>query len=259
MLFRSLADHQTHANVELFDAQAEADSAHRKGLLRLLQLQMKEQITGLRKSLPVRQLAMHFLPFGSEAELTDQLVEAGLTRACLGDPLPRKQTEFMTRRSEGKTRLGLVTQEIAALAARILEEHAGLQKKLTSAKAFPQVAQDIQAQVQRLLPKNFIIATPYAQLAHLPRYLKAATVRLDKLKADPARDTRLASDLAPLLHNYLRKHMEHLKARVTDARLEEFRWLLEELRVSLFAQELRTPMPVSVKRLQKAWDAYRNL
>ena len=212
-----------------------------------------------RKSLPVRQLAMLFMPFGSEAELTDQLVEAGLTRACLADPLPRKQAEFMTRRGEGKTRLGLVTQEIASLTARILEEHATLQKKLTGAKAFATVAQDIQAQVQRLLPNNFITATPYAQLAHLPRYLKAAAVRLDKLKSDPARDTRLAGDLAPLLQNYLRKHMEHLKARVTDARLEEFRWLLEELRVSLFAQELKTPMPVSVKRLQKAWDAWRNL
>ena len=143
--------------------------------------------------------------------------------------------------------------------ARILEEQQALTKKLASAKAYPAVVQDIQAQVARLMPRHFITATPYAQLAHLPRYFKAAGVRLDKLKTDPARDARLATELAPLMHNYLRKFQENAKARITDARLEEFRWLLEELRVSLFAQELKTPMPVSVKRLQKAWDAYRNL
>ena len=257
--YPAVVDHQTFVNVELIDAQGEAEAAHRRGLLRLLQLQMKEQIAGLKKSLPVRQLAMQFLPFGSEADLTNQLVEAGLARACLADPLPRKQAEFMARRGDAKIKLGLITQEIAALLGRILDELSTLNKKLAGAKAYPQVVQDIQSQVQRLLPKDFIIAMPYAQLAHVPRYLKAAVVRLDKLRTDPARDSRLASEFAPLMQNYLRKQQEHFKARVSDARLEEFRWLLEELRVSLFAQELKTPMPVSIKRLQKAWDAYRNL
>ena len=257
--YPALVDYQTHVNVELIDAQRDADLSHRQGVMRLLQLQMKEQLTGLRKTLPLRALGLQFLPFGGESELAQQLIEAGFARASLTDPLPRKQAEFMVRRSEAKLKLGLITQEIAALTGRILDEQQTLNKKLAGAKAYPQVVQDIQSQMQRLLPKNFIIATPYAQLAHLPRYLKAASVRLDKLRADPARDAKLASDLAPLQHNYLRKFQEHAKARVNDARLEEFRWLLEELRVSLFAQELKTPMPVSVKRLQKAWDAYRNL
>ena len=257
--YPAVVDHQTHVNVELIDAQADAEAAHRKGVMRLLHLQMKEQIAGLRKALPVRQLGMLFLPFGSETELTGQLIEAGLTRACLADPLPRKQADFITRRADAKVKLGLISQEIAGLIGRILDEHQTLSKKLGGAKAFPAVVQDIQSQTQRLLPKHFINAMPYAQLAHVPRYLKAAVVRLDKLRADPARDARLASDLAPLLQNYLRKQQEHFKARISDARLEEFRWLLEELRVSLFAQELKTPMPVSIKRLQKAWDAYRNL
>jgi ATP-dependent helicase HrpA len=257
--YPAVVDHQAFVNVELIDAQGEAEAAHRKGLMRLLQLQMKEQIVGLKKSLPVRQLGMQFLQFGSEADLTEQLVEAGLARACLADPLPRKQAEFMARRGDAKVKLGLITQEIASLVGRILDELSTLNKKLAGAKAYPTVVADIQAQVQRLLPKNFIVATPHAQLAHVPRYLKAAVVRLDKLRTDPARDTRQAADLAPLMQNYLRKQQEHFKARVSDARLEEFRWLLEELRVSLFAQELKTPMPVSVKRLQKAWDAYRNL
>ena len=98
-------------------------------------------------------------------------------------------------------------------------------------------------------------STLAAQLAHYPRYLKAIALRLDKLKAEPARDAQRLAEVAALQMPYLRE----LAARKgkADARLEEFRWLLEELRVSLFAQELRTPMPVSVKRLQKVWDALR--
>ena len=93
--------------------------------------------------------------------------------------------------------------------------------------------------------------TPWAQLAHLPRYLKAVTARLDKWRADPARDSARLAELRPLEQRFLRTLAE--RKGVADARLEEFRWLLEELRVSLFAQELRTPQPVSVKRLEKAW------
>ncbi|MBP8191367.1 MAG: DUF3418 domain-containing protein, partial [Aquabacterium sp.] len=88
-------------------------------------------------------------------------------------------------------------------------------------------------------------------LQHFPRYLKAITLRLDKLKRDPARDAQRLTELRPLDQRYTRR-LADLKG-VLDARTDEFRWLLEELRVSLFAQELRTPQPVSIKRLEKAW------
>src|SRR5690606_32043486 len=112
---------------------------------------------------------------------------------------------------------------------------------------------DLQKQQSALLGKFFLRDTPYRQLTQFPRYLKAAQVRIDKLRADPARDARLMAEMAPLLVQYQRATSALKGAR--DARLEEFRWLLEELRVALFAQELRTPMPVSVKRLQKAWSS----
>jgi ATP-dependent helicase HrpA len=89
-------------------------------------------------------------------------------------------------------------------------------------------------------------------LAHLPRYLKAITMRLDKLRADPARDARLMADLQPLEQAFWRT-LAQRKGQV-DARLDDFRWQLEELRVGLFAQELRTAQPVSVKRLEKIWQ-----
>jgi ATP-dependent helicase HrpA len=96
-----------------------------------------------------------------------------------------------------------------------------------------------------------MLAAPYLQLQHGVRYLKAVALRLDKLKADPARDAARLAELRPLEQRYLRRLAE-LKGSC-DARLDEYRWLLEELRVSFFAQELRTPQPVSVKRLEKAW------
>ena len=104
-----------------------------------------------------------------------------------------------------------------------------------------------------MIGKRFVIDTPYAQLAHFPRYLKGMALRIDKLKADAARDARLSAEIQPLLQNYQRAIAQ--RGGVTDARLASIRWLLEELRVSLFAQELRTPMPISVKRLYKVWES----
>jgi ATP-dependent helicase HrpA len=113
---------------------------------------------------------------------------------------------------------------------------------------------DIEAQVARLMGKRFVAATPFERLQHYPRYLKAVALRLDKLKADPARDARLMAEYAPLWTNYERRTAQLAKQGVVDENLEQFRWLLEELRVALFAQELKTPTPVSSKRLQKTWE-----
>ena len=112
-------------------------------------------------------------------------------------------------------------------------------------------AADIGQQLQRLMPKDFLQQTAWTQLHHLPRYLKAMTLRLDKYRADPARDAAKMAELKPLEQRYWRLVAER-KGQV-DARMQELRWLLEELRVSFFAQELRTPQPVSVKRLDKLW------
>jgi ATP-dependent helicase HrpA len=101
-----------------------------------------------------------------------------------------------------------------------------------------------------------LMSTPWAQLAHLPRYLKGICMRLDKWRADPARDAARLTEVRPIEQRFVRTMAE--RKGVTDARLEEFRWLLEELRISLFAQELRTPQPVSAKRLEKAWSQLSN-
>ncbi len=138
-----------------------------------------------------------------------------------------------------------MAQEIARLVGQILAEYAGLGKKLAQAKPFAAAHADMTAQLGALVGKRFVIDTPYPQLAHFPRYLKGIAMRIDKLKADAARDARQLAEFAPLNQQYQRALSQ--RGGAADARLTEFRWLLEELRISLFAQELRTPMPVSVK------------
>jgi ATP-dependent helicase HrpA len=121
--------------------------------------------------------------------------------------------------------------------------------------ALNRVAADIRAQLQRLVYKGFFSATPWEQLQHLPRYLKAITIRLDKYAANPERDEKHAVSIAEFAKLYQERSDKLRKAGAAEPALEDFRWQVEELRVSLFAQELRTPFPVSVKRLKKIWDA----
>jgi len=110
---------------------------------------------------------------------------------------------------------------------------------------------DCADQLKRLISKKFLMETPAQQLQHLVRYLKAIVMRIDKLRTDPSRDATRMSELKPLEQKFWRLWAD--RKGVTDERMSEFRWLLEELRVSLYAQELRTPQPVSIKRLEKAW------
>ncbi|VWB71739.1 putative ATP-dependent helicase [Burkholderia pseudomultivorans] len=252
--YPALVDRGSHCDVEVFDSPEEAARIHRAGLRRLFALQLKEPIKYLEKNLPgLREMAMQYMSLGTQDELRDQLIDTALDRACLQDPLPDDDASFHARRDEGRSRLNLLAQEIARLVGQILAEYAGLAKKLAQAKPFAQAYADLQQQLGALVGKRFVIDTPYVQLAHFPRYLKGIALRIDKLKADPARDAKQAGELQPLVQQYQRAVSQ--RGGVVDPRLAEFRWLLEELRISLFAQELRTPMPVSVKRLYKVWES----
>ncbi|WP_442953442.1 ATP-dependent RNA helicase HrpA [Paraburkholderia sp. SOS3] len=252
--YPALVDRGTHCDVEVFDSPDEAARIHRAGLRRLFALQLREPIKYLEKNLPgLREMAMQFMARATQEELRDQLVDTALDRACLQDPLPDDDASFHARRDEGRSRLTLLAQEISRLVGQILGEYTTVLKKLAQAKPFAAAYADMQSQLDALIGKRFVVDTPYTQLTHFPRYLKGIGLRIDKLKADPARDARQFAEFAPLAQHYQRALAQ--RGGVMDARLAEFRWLLEELRVSLFAQELRTPMPVSVKRLYKVWES----
>ncbi|MBX3648064.1 MAG: ATP-dependent RNA helicase HrpA [Rhodocyclaceae bacterium] len=252
--FPALVDEGDSVALRVQDTPEKAAEVHRRGLRRLFALALRVQVKFVEKSLP-RELGLLYMPWGTESELKAQIVAATLERTCMMDPLPADAAAFDRRKEEARARISLVAQEIARLIGAILAEHAALQKKLAQLKAQPAVAEAIRKQCAELLPKDFVVATPFERLAHYPRYLKAAALRIDKLRADPARDARLAQDFAALEKPWERERQARRKGGAPDPWLEDFRWMLEELRVALFAQELRTPAPVSVKRLQKAWDS----
>ncbi len=255
--FPALVDEGESVSLCAFDTEEMSRLVHRIGLRRLFALALREQVKYIEKSLPgLRDLALLFMPLGTEQELREQLVAATLERTCMPSPWPVSEAEFLARVETAKTKFVLVAQEIARLLGAILTEHAQVQKKLVANhKAFSKACADISAQVAALMPKGFILNTPFERLAHFPRYLKAAGLRLEKVRADPARDERLLAEWQGLTRPFEREYLNQSRSGVVDPFLEEFRWLTEELRVALFAQELRTPSPVSVKRLQKMWDA----
>jgi ATP-dependent helicase HrpA len=250
--FPALLDRGMHVEIEVYDEPEVAATRHHAGLRRLVALQLREPLRFLEKNIPdLQAMAAAYMPLGTMEELRGQIIDVALDRAFLADPLPADANAFKIRLDEGRARLNLIAQEVARQAGTVLGEHAAALRKLKDSKPPREVADDIQAQLQRLVDKRFLLHTPWFALQHLPRYLRAVAMRLDKLRADPERDAIRLAELRPLEQRWLRRVAE-LKG-APHARMDEYRWLLEELRVSLFAQELRTPQPVSPKRLDKAW------
>ncbi len=259
--YPGLIDDGDSVSLRVFDSPAEAQQVHRSGLLRLFMLQFREQLKYLERNLPgLNQMAMQYMALGPLDELRRQLIDLSCARACLVEPWPTETAGFRARCLEARPRLGLLAQEICRLVGQILADWHALQKKLPGFKAFGGTLPDVEGQMARLISKRFIVDTPFERLQQYPRYLKAIGLRLDKLKAGGppalARDARLLAELAPLWANYERRASVLARQGMVDAQLEQFRWLLEELRVQLFAQELRTPVPVSSKRLQKMWEGF---
>ena len=259
--FPALLDLDDAVTIEVFDEPDVAATKHRAGLRRLFSLQIKDALKYLEKNLPdLQKMATAYMLVGRAAdnsgggtleELRSQIIEVALDRAFLVEPLPTGEADFKKRVGEGRARLTLIASEVARLAGSILVEFAAAQRKIKDSKNATDAAADAAQQLARLVPKRFLSTTPYPQLQHFPRYLKAITLRLDKWRADPARDATRLTELRPQEQRFWRLVAE--RKGTIDARMQEYRWLLEELRVSFFAQELRTPQPVSVKRLDKAW------
>ncbi|MEW6561969.1 MAG: ATP-dependent RNA helicase HrpA [Pseudomonadota bacterium] len=254
-VFNALVDEGDAVALRSFETADEARMVHRAGLRRLFMLALKEQVKYLEKSLPGMQaLAMQFMPFGNAQDLQRQIFAVAFDRSCLNDPWPTSEKMFAARCKDAKSRVSLVAQEIVRLVAVILTEYQQIQKGLQAAKAHGQAVQDMRAQCEALLGKDFIARTPYERLQHYPRYLKAINLRLEKLRADPARDARQYAQLLPLQQAWQRRLSSEVGRE--DERLADFGWMLQELRVSLFAQELKTPVIVSVRRLQKMLETF---
>ncbi|MEJ2553328.1 MAG: DUF3418 domain-containing protein, partial [Gammaproteobacteria bacterium] len=257
--YPALVEEDGGVALRLLDSPAKAETALRGGVRRLYMLQARERIKYLEKNLPgIRTMCLHYAGIGDCATLKADLLTAITHQAFLGDrPLPRSAAQFNANLAAGQARLIHIANELCAWVAETLALHHALAKRLKGAlkPAWLKSLNDIQDQLRHLVYTGFVTATPYGQLGHLPRYLKAVELRLAKLEQHAGRDAPLLAQLLPLWQAYWQRAEKQRKLGIADAALEEYHWLLEELRVSLFAQELKTAVPVSVQRLQRQWAA----
>ena len=238
--------------LRLFDTSAAAEQAHRLGAIELMKLQLKEQVKDLNKGIQGFTQAAMLLKHINADTLRDDLTQAVCDRAFLGeDELPRNEKAFKEQIKRARSRLPAVKEAFS----RYLQETAAAYAELNGKLGKHPLTHLLRQRLQTLLAAGFATRTPWAQWPRLPIYLKAMTLRLEKYSGNPARDAAREADIQELEQMWQEKTDGLVKQGlpVSDD-LAAFKWMIEELRVSLFAQELKTPYPVSVKRLMKVWE-----
>ena len=238
--------------LRLFDTSAAAEQAHRLGVIELMKLQLKEQVKDLNKGIQGFTQAAMLLKHINADTLRDDLTQAVCDRAFIGeDELPRNEKAFKEQIKRARSRLPAVKEALS----RYLQETAAAYAELNGKLGKHPLTHLMRQRLQTLLAAGFATRTPWAQWPRLPIYLKAMTLRLEKYSSNPARDAAREADIQELEQMWQEKTDSLVKQGlpVSDD-LAAFKWMIEELRVSLFAQELKTPYPVSVKRLMKEWE-----
>ncbi|HXS52826.1 MAG TPA: ATP-dependent RNA helicase HrpA [Usitatibacter sp.] len=242
--------------IRLFDTPDKADAAHREGVKRLLAIELKDLVQNLERALTgFNALALKFNAVIPADKLRADLVAAIVDRAFIGDDTaPRDKRAFEEQKKRAKARLPAVTEGAMRYAAAIAEASQQLAQTIAQSGALGRVTHEVKVQRDRLVYPGFLARTPWTQLEHIPRYLKGYALRLQKFRSNAERDAKHAASVQSLWQDYETRAEADRAAERANPKLEEFRWLIEELRVSLFAQELRTPFPVSAKRLAKFRD-----
>ncbi|MDK4596723.1 DUF3418 domain-containing protein [Kingella kingae] len=239
--------------LRLFDTELAAEQSHRKGVIALIQLQLKDHMKDLNKGIQGFTQAAMLLKHIAPDTLKDDLTAAICDRAFIGDDeLPRDEKAFKEQIKRAKSRLPAVKEAVSRYLDEITTAYTELNAKLGKHPLTPLIRERLNV----LLGMGFASRTPWAQWARLPVYIKAMSLRLDKYSGNPARDAAREADIQEL-EAMLAEKLESLARQnlPVSGSLNAFGWQIEELRVSLFAQELRTPSPVSVKRLLKEWGS----
>ncbi len=238
--------------LRLFDTAEAAEQAHRQGVIELMKLQLKEQVKDLNKGIQGFTQAAMLLKHINADTLCDDLTQAVCDRAFIGeDELPRNEKAFKEQIKRARSRLPAVKEALS----RYLQETVAAYAELNGKLGKHPLTYLLRLRLQTLLAPGFASHTPWAQWPRLPIYLKAMTLRLEKYSSNPARDAAREADIQELEQMWQEKTDSLIKQGlpISDG-LAGFKWMIEELRVSLFAQELKTPYPVSVKRLLKEWE-----
>jgi ATP-dependent helicase HrpA len=242
-----------------FSTSAEAEYQHRRALQRLLLQQLAEPAKFLRSKLPGQtELALLYRELGRIDALVEDILLASLDSCVLEgeDNLPRDGAGLLALAERKRGAWTEHAERLAKLTLDILKLWHGLQKrfkgKINLAEAV--ALNDIKSQLGQLVYPGFVRETPAQWLKELPRYLKAIEMRLEKLPGQVQKDRVWSIELAGLWAQYQARASKHAQEGKRDPELTAYRWWLEEYRVSLFAQQLGTKMPVSDKRLSKQWS-----
>ncbi|MCU0759631.1 MAG: ATP-dependent RNA helicase HrpA [Steroidobacteraceae bacterium] len=263
--YPALVDEGTSVGLRAFATPPEARISHEHGCARLLRLVLARELKPLLRDLPVnvqaelvyRGLAAHPVlqpEPGTDRDLREDLLDRIVITVFLEGREPlRTAAAFDSRVEALRASVGLPAQEISRLVQGILERLGRVLAALSKLPAAVPAAAvaDIRAQLAWLVPAGFLRVTPLARLQEFPRYLQALEQRLEKIVRDPRRDAQLAAQVAPLEARWRERVRAERGLRPPGE--DEFRWLLEEFRVSLFAQALRTRVTVSARRLEDAW------
>lgn len=253
--FPTLIDQGTTVALRVLDNPQTAQQHLRGGLRRLfwLALPTKKWL----KQLPISsRLCLQYSKIGHCEQLKEDLLQALMDTIFLAAPLPTTATAFEQRLSEGKPRLITVANDYVSCLEKILEEYHTLTAQLPQLASRTTILPEVKQHLKSLVYEGFVTDIALTQLKQLPRYLKAVKVRLERLDHDPHKDAQKATQLAPLWEAYWQRYeRDKVKPDSVTAELTELRWLLEELRVSLFAPELKMAVPVSVQKVQKKLES----
>ncbi|RCV87846.1 ATP-dependent RNA helicase HrpA [Billgrantia montanilacus] len=240
--------------VELFDHPGKAEQAHRTGVARLAMARLPEQVKAIERLSGLHTCALLFAKVGSKRQLNEDVVEAVFTQVLATSPLPRSREELETRLSRCAAGLLPHAETLVATLQASLEGHLAVTKALKGnlSLALALVYSDIKAQMQRLVHPGFV-GEAGEWLFEYPRYMEAALLRLEKAPRERMRDQMHMQMVQDLEARLAARRESQRRGGHEDPELVEFGWWIEELRVSLFAQQLGTRMPVSTKRLERRW------
>ncbi len=253
--YPALVDLGETVALRVFERGDEARVAHRQGVVRLLRNALVSEARQARRRLPIGNvLGLQYAPLGNVDGLREDLLEGGFHDLLERHDLDaRTAAAFETLHTQFARELFAAGVERLKLAEPIIEVQAELKPWLEPPLlGFARASyDDLHEQLDALLCPGFLRELSPSRLAHYPRYLKAMCLRGERLRQDPAKDQQRMLQVMP----YWRAYLQHRAAGTEPDLLAELRWLIEEWRVSLFAQELKTPAPVSAKRLAKALAA----
>ncbi len=263
--YPALIDRGDHVDLTLMDTLQQAKSFSAVGLRRLFMLAEKDKYKYLQKNLPnIQQMCLHYAnvpaaPFADPPsatispceQLKQDIIAVAFDRCFLTQQSwPRDRQQFEQRLQQRGSDLITIANQLAELIAEPLREYHNIAKRLAGNMPLTAVhaVKDIREQLAHLLFQGFVHHTPDETIQRLPAYFRAIGARLDKLKTDPAKDRQRQAEISP----YWQRYLQNI-GRAADPTMQQYRWMIEEFRISVFAQEIGTAYPVSAKRLDKQW------